>query len=467
MKIKAAIYVRVSTEMQEEADSLSRQIERCRQYCSFKEIEVFKIYQDVESGAVDDRISLNEMKNDMKLGLFNVLIVTELSRLSRKLKTLLEFLEELEKHSVDFISITQNIDTTSPIGRVMFKLIGIFAEFEREQTSERVRHTMYSMAKTGKFTGGVVPFGYILKEGRLFIDEEKAAKVKAAYQMYISGKTRAEISKHLSIPGTTLQRMLTTPFYTGKTFYGKRKTNVISGKIETNNKDDIIIVEGEHAAIIDENTYEIAQNIFNHKFKKKVKNTDNPEYLLGGLIECYCGYSRYGTYSGNHNYYVCGNRNGNREKIKCTAGFLRSEDFEKQIIEKIKELSIENIEITEKENNDFQKIVKLKIDKLEKLKEKRKKLMDLLLDEIISKNEYTEKEASFKDEINKLENEIEIERDKANIEKNKIINKEYFQIILKEFSTSLDRKTQKELLSILIKKIKFINDFEYEIYWNV
>ena len=66
MKIKAAIYARVSTEMQEEDDSLNRQIERCRQYCSFKDIEIYKIYQDVESGVVDSRLSLNEMKQDMK-----------------------------------------------------------------------------------------------------------------------------------------------------------------------------------------------------------------------------------------------------------------------------------------------------------------------------------------------------------------------------------------------------------------
>ena len=464
MKIKAAIYVRVSTEMQEEDDSLSRQIERCRQYCSFKELDIYKVYQDVESGAVDNRISLKEMKQDMKLGLFNVLVVTELSRLSRKLKTLLEFLEELEKYNTDFVSITQNIDTTSAIGRVMFKLIGIFAEFEREQTSERVRHTMYSMAKQGQWTGGNTPYGYKYINGKLLINQEEALNIKEAYKMLVSGKTKSEISKTLSIPRTTLMRILESPLYTGKIQYGKSKSNIITGKQDKNNAEDVILSNGEHDAIVDENTYNIVQDLLAKNKRKKVKTIDNPNYLLGGLVECYCGHTKYGTFSGA-NYYICGNK---KKEYRCPSKNIRASDLESAVINKLNSLNIENIPVSNSSYNQGSDIIiKLKTDKLEKLKEKRVKLMDFLLEDLITKQEFKNKESDLLTQINKLESELEIERDKLNIQKNKIVNKEYFQTILKEFENIVDKKTQKELLSILINKIKFINDFEFEIYWNI
>ncbi|MGL5625007.1 recombinase family protein, partial [Cetobacterium sp.] len=181
--LKVAIYIRVSTISQEEGNSLENQRERCNQAATERGYVVSKTYTDVESGSKDNRSGFLQMLNDMKEHKFDVLIVTEFSRISRNNRTLLELLEQFKNYGVDLISITQEIDTTTPVGKLMFGLTGILAEFERDQIRVRVKHTLTSMAKSGKFTGGVIPYGYILENKKLIINPVEAEKIKIAYSL--------------------------------------------------------------------------------------------------------------------------------------------------------------------------------------------------------------------------------------------------------------------------------------------
>lgn len=144
--MKVAIYVRVSTDKQE----LKKQIELCKKYCETKGYEIYKIYQDIISGKETSRPAFNQLLEDMRKYNFKGVVVTKLDRIGRSLKHLLNLLEEFQNKGVDFIAVTQNIDTTTSIGKLQMQILGAFAEFEANLISERTREALKGNIKVGK-----------------------------------------------------------------------------------------------------------------------------------------------------------------------------------------------------------------------------------------------------------------------------------------------------------------------------
>lgn len=452
----AAIYIRVSTTYQEEGSSLEKQKERCLQEAKEKGYDVSQIYTDVESGSKDDRTGFLQMLNDMKEHKFHVLIVTEFSRISRKTRTLLEFLEQFQNHGVDLISITQNIDTTTPVGKVMFGLTGILAEFERDQIRVRVKHTLTAMAKSGKFTGGVVPYGYTLEDKKLIINPEEAEKVKIAYSLFIKGKSKLSISKELNVPLTTLDRMLSTPFYTGLKVYNKRATTP-NGKLRVTNKNEWIIANGEHEAIIDEDTFKLASAM---NIKKPSKESD---YILTGLLKCYYGHNIYGK-KGSKRYYICSND-------ECCKKSVDSESLEKSILDQIinfnSNKTITDISYLEqiKEQN-IKQIKKLELEKVE-LNSQSSRLLNLVLGGVITEEEFKSKKEELSESISSIDDTItSLTKDNESM-KVEVDNQELFQQLAEKLKATLSKREIKNILHIIIKEIRFINDFEYTITFNI
>lgn len=452
----AAIYIRVSTTYQEEANSLEKQKERCLQEAKEKGYEVSQIYTDVESGSKYDRTGFLQMLNDMKEHNFHVLIVTEFSRISRKTKTLLEFLEQFQNHGVDLISITQKIDTTTPVGKLMFGLTGILAEFERDQTRVRVKHTLTSMAKSGKFTGGVVPYGYILESKKLIINPEESKKVKLAYSLFIKGRSKLSISKELNIPLTTLDRMLSTPFYTGQKVYNKRATTP-NGKLRVTNKEEWIIADGEHEAIIDEDTFKLASAM---NIKRPTKESD---YILTGLLKCYYGHNIYGK-KGSKRYYICSNDD-------CCKKSIDSESLEKSILDQIinfnSNKAIADISYLEqiKEQN-IKQIKKLELEKVE-LNGQSSRLLNLVLGGVITEEEFKSKKEELSELISSIDRSItSLNKDNESM-KVEVDNQELFQQLAEKLKATVSKREIKTILHIVIKEIRFINDFEYTITFNI
>ena len=145
--MKVAIYCRVSTEEQD----ASKQERACLDYCKRNNLEVFKIYKDEGvSGMKDSRPEFNEMLEEMRHYKFNVIMVTKLDRIGRSLKHILSLFEEFKLKGVHFIAITQNIDTSSSIGKFQLQVLGAFAEFERNIISERTKEGMKRAKNIGK-----------------------------------------------------------------------------------------------------------------------------------------------------------------------------------------------------------------------------------------------------------------------------------------------------------------------------
>lgn len=144
--IKVAIYVRVSTEQQ----NYDIQLDLCKKYAQKQGYGVFRVYSDVFTGKGSSRPEFNIMIKDMRQYKFNAIIVTKLDRIGRSLQHLLSLFDEFNKKGVQFIAVTQNIDTTTSTGKLQMQILGAFAEFERNLISERTKEGLKYAKNVGK-----------------------------------------------------------------------------------------------------------------------------------------------------------------------------------------------------------------------------------------------------------------------------------------------------------------------------
>lgn len=148
--MKTAIYARVSTEEQD----ATKQEKSCIEYCKRNNIEIYDIYKDEGiSGMKTSRPAFDRLLKDMRLYKFDTIMVTKLDRIGRSLQHLLSLFDEFRKKGVHFLSITQNIDTSSSMGKFQLQVMGAFAEFERNIISERTKEGLkyaHNVGKRGK-----------------------------------------------------------------------------------------------------------------------------------------------------------------------------------------------------------------------------------------------------------------------------------------------------------------------------
>lgn len=136
--MKVAIYVRVSKTIQ----NPEIQKEMLVNYCGNNNIEVYKIYQDIITGKSDSRPAFNRLMSDMRARLFNCVAVYKLDRIGRSLQHLLQLFQEFKNSGITFISITQNINTSTPEGKLQLHMLMILAEYEREMIASRTKDTL-------------------------------------------------------------------------------------------------------------------------------------------------------------------------------------------------------------------------------------------------------------------------------------------------------------------------------------
>ena len=149
---------------------------------------ISKVYCDPGfSGAYLERPALNELREDIKAGKVDAVLVWKLDRLSRSQKDTLFLIEdEFLKNGVEFISTLENFDTSSPFGRAMIGILSVFAQLEREQIKERMQLGLDARAKEGKWHGGGFdPFGYDYIDGELIVNEDEARIVRKVYSLFL------------------------------------------------------------------------------------------------------------------------------------------------------------------------------------------------------------------------------------------------------------------------------------------
>ena len=185
-KIIVAIYIRVSTKKQvEEGYSLDAQLDILQKFCENNGYMIYKVYADEgKSGKDTNRPAFQEMMTDLKNGAFNKILVTKLDRISRSLIDLETLIKDLQKNSCDFESASEKIDTNSAMGLMFIRLLGIFAQFERERISERIFDAFETMVNENKPISGSQPMGYKIEDGAVVIDKEKEPMIREIFDMY-------------------------------------------------------------------------------------------------------------------------------------------------------------------------------------------------------------------------------------------------------------------------------------------
>lgn len=149
MKKRVALYARVSSEQQD----YSLQIRELTEFAASKGWEIHQVYEEKITGTTANRPQLKQMLLDMAAGRFSVILVWKLDRFARSLKDLLTLLETLRDHEVDFVSMKDNLDLSTPAGRLMLHLLGAFGEFEASLIRERVRAGLAHAKKRGRKLG--------------------------------------------------------------------------------------------------------------------------------------------------------------------------------------------------------------------------------------------------------------------------------------------------------------------------
>ncbi|MBT8227425.1 MAG: recombinase family protein [Dactylosporangium sp.] len=304
---RIAIYTRRSTDDEHQPFSIDAQLTALHSYIrSQPGWALVAEYTDDASGASTDRPDLQRALRAAKTGRYDVLLVYRVARFSRRLSDLLDLLHDIDEAGVAFCSATEPFDTSTPIGRMLIQLLGVFAEFERETIIDRTINGMTAKARKGKWASGTRPYGYLVDRDtyKLLPNPDEAPILRDIFAMYTKQRlgTRAiaaELNRR-GIPnrtgapwsGYTVARILDNPAYTGD-----------------------IVFRDVHDPLVDRDTFATARDLAGARADAHHRRAASPaDYNLTGLITCPdCGCKYIGTAatgrSRQYRYYTCFSRN--------------------------------------------------------------------------------------------------------------------------------------------------------------
>lgn len=476
---KVAVYIRVSTTAQlEEGYSIEEQKAKLESYCDIKDWHVYKVYTDGGfSGSTTERPALEQLIRDAERKKFDTVLVYKLDRLSRSQKDTLFLIEDIFiKNGIEFLSLQENFDTSTPFGKAMIGLLSVFAQLEREQIKERMQLGKLGRAKSGKsMMWGRTSYGYDYQKetGSLTINPAQSLVVKYIFERYLAGRSITKLRddlnekypKEISWNYRAVRGILSNPVYCG---YNQYKGQLFPG---------------EHEPIISEDVYKRTQEELKIRQRTAAEKT-NPrpfqaKYMLSGLAQCgYCGaplkllmgmVRKDGT---RFIRYECHQRHPRKTKgvtvynnnVKCDSGFYEKDALENYVLTEISKLqddtgyldkifSGDNAETIDRESYKKQ---------IEELSKKLSRLNDLYIDDRITLEELQSKSAEFISMRATLETELEndpaLRRDKRKADMRELLNAE------KVFS--MDYERQKILVRGIINKVQVMAD-KVVIRWKV
>jgi site-specific DNA recombinase len=203
----AAIYARVSTPNQKIGYSLDEQVRICREHCDMMGWKVRYIHMENGSGANTDRPKFQIMMEKARMGRFDVLVFWKLDRLCRSLLDVINLERELCEYGVSLRSVTEQIDTTTSVGRFNFRSLASASELERDLIRERSKMGMYALARQHKWPNSFPPLGYNkIEDGHLVINEEEPKIVRRIFEKYIEYKSMPEVAFRLNEEGIKTKR---------------------------------------------------------------------------------------------------------------------------------------------------------------------------------------------------------------------------------------------------------------------
>jgi len=308
---RIGIWIRVSTEDQARGESPAHHLERAKQYAAARGWIAAEVYDLAgQSGkAVMEHPEARRMMQDVERGHINGLVFSKLARLSRNLRELQDFGDFFNKHRADLISLNEAIDTSTAGGRMFFHLLGVFAQWEREEIAERVNASIAVRAKLGKPMNGQAPYGYQWKDRKLILHPEEAPIRKKAYELFLHHRRKGAVAKMLTVAGhrtregsiwraTQIARILINP--SAKGIHYLNQTSQYSNKIV---KPPSQWGQIQCEPIVSEELWNQVNQIIEEQHKPFNKVGRLPVQTYGNLARCHCGAKMY--VRSNSPKYVC------------------------------------------------------------------------------------------------------------------------------------------------------------------
>lgn len=469
--MNVALYPRVSTQEQAlNGHSIDEQIERMTKYCESMGWDVYNVYTDAGfSGGNTNRPALQRMIKDIKRGKIDKVLVYKLDRLSRSQKDTLVLIEdEFLANGCDFVSMSENFNTSTAFGKAMLGILAVFAELEKSQIKERMAIGRDGRAKKGKFHGGsVIPIGYDYTDGKLVVNEFEAMQVKKIFEMYLAGKSAYKIADYLNESGYVHRY----GNWTQATIMDCLKKQVYLGNIVHNGN----VYDGEHEAIIDQVTFDKANAMKQHRSEehaKKCIRRGKVTSYLGGYIYCaHCG-SKYSKMKRNcrgyiYNKYVCYSRWKVAPRLvkdpNCMNKIWNMTDLDNIVFDEIKKLSLDSDYFEEIiSNDDSQK--EIIQNEIKKLDEQIERVMDLYTLGQFPIDILQKKVQTLNDQKESLEDELH----KLTDEEQQRMSKEKTMEIISSFSDVLEKGDFDEIRTVigaLIDRVEIDNE-DITIKWN-
>jgi len=421
---KCVIYARVSTSEQAKLGySLEAQEATLREYAEKNDLEVINIYIDagISGKSTKNRPSFNEMMKEVLNTKSNIdtILIWKLSRLSRRLLDTLDIFEILNNHNKRLISVSEMVDSLSPMGKMLVTMHSWVAEMERDSIIDNVKHGMTKKAQSG-FCNGHPPLGYDIINKMVVVNEEQAVIIKTIFDLYVNknmgykaiaiylNERNITTLKNNKWDVSTIREKIRNPIYAG--FISWNKLQNYSTQRRKNKNETPVFVKGQHEPIIDIETWE----------KSKFRQENSPakftrmypgEFLISGLLRCpdcggpMVGYRRKKQKTGTiYRYYQCNNAR-TKGTTACKHNMVSADYIEKAVLDRLT-VNFKNTTILKdsydkinkfssmqtKENEKELKSIDIALNKIEI---KLKKLLELRMNDEINYDEYMKYRSEF------------------------------------------------------------------------
>ena len=473
---KVACYVRVSTQEQaKEGYSIGEQMERLQDYCKAMRWDILKVYTDPGySGGDTNRPGLKEMIKDVEARLVDKVVVYKLDRLSRSQLDTLYLIEKVFlANNTDFVSMSENFDTSTPFGRAMIGILAVFAQLEREQIKERMGMGKEARAKDGKWHGGSnEPIGYDYDPNteELNVNEYEAMQINEVYDLFLAGKPLRTIEREFMAKGYTHKHGTWNPKTMRRVM--RNKTNI--GYIKHQDK----WYPGDQTPIVSEEKFYEAIKLLDNRAEQYKLSGVKPgaqTTYLGGILLCkHCGgkYTKQmgRKYKNNEPpmYYVCYSRG---KKVKamvkdpnCKNKNWIMKDLDEIVFSEIKKLNvnpdyIHKLKRDHQKNSDAGEKIAVMQKEIEKLDAQISRFMDLY-----GIGKFTIDQVSSKiDPLNEERNALVKEVDALQAENGELTIEETLKIV-STFDDALARGNFNEIRLIIETLIEYV-EVDNEMYY--